>query len=212
MIVTISREYGAAGLAVADGLAGALGYELLTDDLPKTVAERLGTSADAVSAIASADQPLPERLLAGLEMGTSDVVSNVVPESPADFDESVRREIERTIRERAAAGNIVILGRNAGAVLGRRYDVLRVFLTAARDWRADRLVAAFGLSRAGALADMDRIDAARRKITKDRYGVRFGDARSYDLVVDVSRFDIAGATALVAAAVRTAEAAPVERA
>jgi cytidylate kinase len=212
VIVTISREYGAAGLAVADGLARALGYELLTDDLPRTVAERLGTSAEAVSAIASADQPLPERLLTGLEMGTSDVVSNVVPESPADFEESVRREIERTIRERAATGNLVILGRNAGAVLGRRPDLLSVFLTAARDWRADRLVAAFAQSRAAALADMDRIDAARRKITKDRYGIRFGDARSYDLVVDVSRFGIAGATSLVATAVRTAQVEPAERA
>ncbi len=212
MIVTISREYGAAGLAVADGLARVLGYELLTDDLPRMVAERLGTSADAVAAIASADQPLPERLLAGLEMGTSDVVSNVVPESPADFDESVRREIERTIRERTAAGNIVVLGRNAGAVLGRRPGLVSVFLTAARDWRADRLVATFAQSRVDALADMDRIDAARRKITKDRYGIRFGDARSYDLIVDVSRFGIAGATELVAAAVRTAEAAPVESA
>ncbi|MBD5606498.1 MAG: cytidylate kinase-like family protein [Candidatus Eremiobacteraeota bacterium] len=206
MIVTISREYGAAGLAVADGVAHALGYALLTDDLPKTVAARLGTSPDAVSAIASSDRSLPERLLAGLELGAADM-TGVAPVVPDDFDESVRREIERTIHERAAAGNIVVLGRNAGAVLGRRPDLLRVYLTADREWRASRLVDSFGQTRDSAFADMDRIDAARRKITKDRYKIAMGDARAYDLLIDVSRFGIAGAIALVVDAVRLASEA-----
>jgi hypothetical protein len=52
---------------------------------------------------------------------------------------------------------------------------------------------------------MDRIDAARRKITKERYRFTMGDARHYDLALDVSRFGIEGATALVVAAVRSAE-------
>ena len=204
VIVTISREYGAAGLAVADGVAHALDYELLADDLPKTVAARLGTSAESVAAIASADRSLPERLLAGLDLGTAGFVG-VVPSATSDFDESVRREIERTIRERAAAGNIVIVGRNAGAVLGRRDDLVRVYLCADRAWRANRLVASFGQTPESALQDMDRIDAARRKITKDRYKFSMGDARAYDLAIDVSRFGIAGAVELVVAAVRQAE-------
>ncbi len=204
MIVTISREYGAAGLAVADGAAHALGYALLSDDLPKTVADRLGTSADTVAAIASADASLPERLLAGFDMSTATAVTSVVPPSTLEFDESVRREIEKTIRERAAAGNLVILGRNAAAVLGRRPDLVRVYLTADREWRADRLVASFAISRAAAYADMDRIDAARRKVTKERYRFTMGDARHYDLALDVSRFGIEATTALVVAAVRSA--------
>ena len=207
MIVTISREYGAAGLAVADGVAHALRYELLTDDLPKAVAARLGTSPEAVSAIAGAGRSLPERLLAGLELGTAEVAA-VAPGTAGDFDESVRREIERTIRERAVAGNIVILGRNAGAVLGRRRDLVRVYLCADRDWRASRLAAAFGQTREAALADMERIDSARRKITKDRYNIVTGDAHSYDVLLDVSRFGIEAATALVVEAVRRAEHEP----
>ncbi|MBD5634214.1 MAG: cytidylate kinase family protein [Candidatus Eremiobacteraeota bacterium] len=205
MIVTISREYGAAGLAVAAGTAHALGYGLLADDLPKTVASRLGTSSDAVAAIASADRSLPERLLEGLETGTAEVVSSAAPLLPTDYDESVRREIERAIMERAAAGNVVILGRNAGAVLGRRPDALRVYLTAERDWRAARIVASFGQSREAALADMDRIDAGRRRIAKERYKIVMGDARFYDLLLDVSCFGIEGAVSLVVSAVRFAE-------
>jgi cytidylate kinase len=203
VIVTISREYGAAGLAVADGVAHALDYELLLDDLPRTVAARLGTSAAEVAERAASEASLAERILARLSAGTALSVNE--PGLPGDFDESVRREIERTIRDRAAAGNVVILGRNAGALLGPRPDLVRVFLTGEREWRLARIMESFGNSRATALADLERIDAGRRKIARERYKVAWGEARFYDLLLDASRFGVDGAVELVVAAVRAAE-------
>lgn len=202
MIVTISREYGAAGLAVADGVAEALAYELLTDDLPRSVAARLGTSTDDV-ARATGAASLAERFLGGLEAGTPEIHSPAAGPAPDAFDETVRREIERTIRERAAGGDVVILGRNAGSVLGRRPDVLRVFLTGERTWRVARLVEAFGGTVTEAEADVERVDAIRRKFAKDRYKTIWGDARHYDLMLDASRFGVEGAIALIVAAVRS---------
>jgi len=206
VIVTISRAYGAAGLAVADGTAAALGYDLLTDDLPIAVAARLGTSVGEVAARASALQSLPERILGGLGAGTPESVSPAATRLPGDFDETMRREIEHTIRERAAAGNLVILGRNAGTVLAGRSDLVRVFLTAARAWRIARLCEAFGTTAAQAEVDIDRVDAARRTFAKERYKTAWGDARFYDLIIDVSRFGIAGSIDLVATAARAADA------
>jgi cytidylate kinase len=207
VIVTISREYGAAGLAVADGVAHALGYELLLDDLPRTVAARLGTSAAEVAERAASEASLAEKILARLGAGTAEVISLSEPRLPGDFDESVRREIERTILERAAAGNVVILGRNAGALLGRRPGLVRVFLTGEREWRLARIMASFGNTRAEALADLERIDAARRKIAKERYKVAWGDARFYDVLLDASRFGVEGTVEVAVAAVRGAERA-----
>ncbi len=202
MIVTISREYGAAGLAVADGVAEALGYELLTDDLPRSVAARLGTSTDDV-ARATGAASLAERFLGGLEAGMPEIHSPAAAPMPDAFDETVRREIERTIRERAALGDVVILGRNAGSVLGRRPDALRVFLSGDRAWRVARLVEAFGGSAADAEADVDRVDAMRRKFAKERYKTIWGDARYYDLMLDASRFGVDATIALVVAAARS---------
>lgn len=200
MIVTISREYGAGGLAVAEGVARDLGFALATD-LQQTVATNMGTSP-AVASQASIEPSLSERVLRSLGAGTAEITNPSVPGVAGEFDESLRREMERAIRELAHCGDHVILGRSAGLVLAGRSDLLRVFLTAGRAWRVARVVEAFGQSEQAAAADVDRVDSARRKFTKDRYKAAWGDARSYDLMVDTSRFGIAGTVDLIVAAVR----------
>lgn len=205
VVVTISREYGAAGLAVAEGVARALRYGLLTDDLPRTVAARLGTSAHEVAARAGSQKSLTERMLVDLGAGTPEMLSPAGPRPPHDFDETLREEIERAIHERARRGDVVILGRNAGAVLGKRADLLRIFLRAGRAWKIQRLVESFGIARSEAGADIERIDCARRAFSRDRYNIVWGDARFYELVLDVSVFGIEGAISLIESAVRTLE-------
>ena len=206
-MVTISREYGAGGLAVAGGVAAELGYELLGDDaLSEAVARRMGTSAGSVSD-RTTEAPLSERILERLGAGMLDTLSLATPRLPDDFDEDVRRTLERTICERAAGGRVVILGRNGGIVLGARPDVLRVFLIGERGWRIARLADYFGQSPERARADLERVDSGRKKFARDRYDVRWGDPHLYDLVIDVSRVTLDTATALIVAAVRAHERA-----
>ena len=204
VIVTISREYGSGGLAVAEGLAHRLGYGLLADDLPYAVAAKMGTSAAAASR-ATTEPSLSERILGSLGAGTAELQTPSAPRLPGEFDESLRREMEREIRERAAQGNVVILGRSATHLLAGMPGLVRVFLTAARAWRVDRVMQAFHQSRETAEADIERVDAARKRVTRERHKAVWGDARYYDLCVDASRFDIDGTIDIVYAAVRSAE-------
>jgi cytidylate kinase len=204
VIVTISRAYGAGGLAVAEGLASALGYALLAEELTTTVAARMGTSPEAASQ-ATAQPSLSERILGSLGAGTAELQAPDAPR-PGDFDEALRSEIERTIRERAAQGNVVILGRGAGYMLAGTPGLFRAFLTGAREWRIGRVMDAFGKSREESIADLDRIDATRRKTAKERFKVHWGDASFYDMTLDVSTFDIDGSVAVLLAAIRAAEA------
>jgi cytidylate kinase len=202
MIVTISREYGAGGLAVAEGVAGALGYELLTDQIPEAVAARLGTSSEDVDARAESLPPFPERVLDGLSAGTAEVIDPEEPRLQGEFDEEVRREIERTIRERAERGDVVILGRVANAVLAGRSGLLRAFVYAEREWRIRRVMEAFHFERGRAVAEVDRVDVERRKFAADRYGITWGDRRFYDVIVDASRLGVEGSIAAIVAAAR----------
>jgi cytidylate kinase len=205
VIVTISREYGAAGLAVAYDAAGALGYELLTDDLPATVAARLGTSLEEVAARVQSDPPLSERMLSDLGAATPEIMSGAAM-GGIDFDEDVRRQVEAALRERAAQGNVVILGRIANAILAGQPNLLRVFLTAPREWRIARLMETFGFSPDQAAQELDRTDVARRRSAKDRHKIVWGDPRFYDLIADTSRFGIDGTVAIIVAAARAAGA------
>jgi CMP/dCMP kinase len=206
MIVTISREYGAGGLAIGERVAALLGYEFVTDQIPATVAARLGTSSEEVDARAESPPPLPERILVGLSDATPDVLGPASPIGAFDFDESVRREIEKAMRERAARGDVVLLGRVGNAVLAGMPGLVRAFVYAAREWRLAHIMETFGMNRAKASAEVDRIDAERRRFSAERYKVVWGDARYYDVIVDASRLGIDGAAATIAAAALAREA------
>jgi len=206
MVVTISREYGAGGLWVADCVASTLGYEMVSGQIPAAVAARLGVSSEEVDARAESPPPLGERFLTGMREGTADDVGPIAPVWTSDFDESVRREIERTMHERAARGNAVILGRLGSAVLADLPDLLRAFVYADRDWRIARIIETFGFDRARATAEVDRLDVERRRFAEARYQIAWGDRHYYDVIVDSSRLGPEGAAATIVAAVRAREA------
>jgi CMP/dCMP kinase len=200
--VTVSNEYGSGALAVAKRIAAALGYEYVDQQLPVVVAKRLRVTPEAVEANEDAARSLGELLLSGLERATPELAEASATEP---FDEELFRAVQAAVREYAARGNAVILGRGASAILGPRPDVLRVFIYAPREWRVERVVQTTRTRREVAEAELERVDRARSAYMKDRYGLVFGDPRNYDVCVDASRIDPAQCVALVVAAVRARE-------
>jgi cytidylate kinase len=199
MVVTISMEYGTGASAIAAAAAQALNYDVIDEQLPVVVAKRLQISAQTVEASEDSRRTIGERLLTGLELATPEVTADPLPES---FDRSMLREVQAAIREYAAVGNVVLLGRASSLVLGRRPDVVRVFLHAPRAWRVERMTTHFGGDEKAAAVEVDRIDAARRAYVKDWYDARWGDVDRYDLLLDVSTFGVEGTAELIVAAVR----------
>jgi cytidylate kinase len=108
------------------------------------------------------------------------------------------------VREESAAGNVVIVGRMGGAILGARPDVVRVFIKAPLDWRAAHVAESLGIDDGAARTEIARIDEARRTYAREGYRVTWGDPRNYDLVVDTSKFEIAGSADIIVAAVHAA--------
>ncbi len=198
MTITISREYGAAGRAVTHGLAERLGYRLLDEDLPVVVAARLGTSPEMVEGMEFRQVGFGQRLLRSL----SAAVPEAFQPTPEDDDLSAvtQREIDRLILEAADAGNVIVVGRLGNVVLRDRSDVLRVFLTAPLAWRVADIAASLGITEAAARAEIARVDGGRRHHAREHAGFDWGDPHYYDLVLDVSRFGVDGAIALIDAA------------
>lgn len=197
--MTISNEYGAGALAVATRVAQTLGYEYVDQQLPVVVAKRLRVTPEAVEANEDAARTLGERLLTSLERATPELAQASVEEP---FDQELLRAVQDAVREYAARGDVVIVGRGAFAILGARDDVLRVFMHAPRSWRIGRVAEAAHIPREAAAAEVDRVDRARAAYVEDWYGLQFGDARNYDLCIDTSRLDAECSAALIAAAAR----------
>jgi cytidylate kinase len=183
VIVTISNLYGCGAVAVATRVAAELQYELIDSQLPVVVAKRMQITAVQAQAV---DET-------GRSLGVSGFGQT--------FDEEYVREVQEAVREFAAHGNVVIVGRAGGAILGRRPDVVRVFMYGPREWRIERLVSERSLDQKAAAAEIDRIDRARKAHLRDWYNVELGSPEVVDLAIDTSTFGTEGSVALIVAAV-----------
>jgi cytidylate kinase len=198
VIVTISNEYGSGALAIAKRAADELGYEYVDRQLPVVVAKRLSIPTEEVEANEDTGRSLGERWINSLELATPELAESSTAEP---FDKELLRAVQDAVRDYAAHGNVVIVGRGAALVLGTRPDVLRVFLHAPRDWRIEHIAGGLNVDRKTAENEVDRVDRARAAYLRDWYGAAFGDPHHYDLCIDASRLDEAGCAALLVCAV-----------
>ncbi len=109
---------------------------------------------------------------------------------------------EQTIKEAAATGNVVIVGRAAGYVLRDNAEVFRVFLRAPEAVRVRNLFERFGLTEANARRKMHETDANRAAYTKQLYGHDWCDPDEYDLIVNTGRISYATAAEMILRGVR----------
>ncbi len=198
MLITISNRYGCGAIAVAHIVAERLGYEFVDEQLPVVVAKRLRTSPAAVESAENAGKSMSERMLRALESGTPEIPAQQVE----TFDDDVLREVQEAVREYAAHGDAVIVGRGANAILGRRHDVLRVFMHAPRDWRIHHIMEAHHVDERTALAEINRIDRARTEYMKVYYNVDWNSPDNYDLTVDTATFGMEGSADIIVRAVQ----------
>ena len=212
-VITISRQFGAAGLAVGRGLAERLGAELLDSAIIAQVAVRSGIpEAD----IESYDERLPsfwQRVTTALAASSPEPMMVDLPyveQLPAATMQERLAAITRAVIEEAAQrGNAVIIGRGGAWIVGRRPDVLNVQLHASPEARIRYLLSRVEEVPADARPEekslrelCHSIDAARGEYLKRLFNVDWLDARNYDLAVDTGRLGVDNATDLIARAAR----------
>lgn len=200
MVITISNRYGCGGVEIAQLAAGRLGYEFVDQQLPIVVAKRLKTTPDAVESAESAAGSVSERMLRALESGTPEL--GAAPATAEDFDAECVREVQEAVREFAAHGNNVIMGRAGNLILGRRPELVRVFLYAPRDWRIRHIAEWHRVDERVAASEVDRVDRAREHYVRVFYSTQWGDPQNYDLCIDTSHFGTERSVALIVDAAR----------
>ncbi len=197
VVVTISANYGCAGLAVAQEVAARMGLEVLDRMIAATVADSVGTSLEAALAV---DEHGPSRI-GGLLQGFAMLANPTEAQAAVAAEAKVREETERLLRERAQDSGGVVLGRAGMVVLRGRPNVFHVRLDgppAARELQAARLK---GITPAQAHQERVHTDRARDAYVRYFYRVHREDWRLYHLLLDATAVEPAAmAEAIVVAA------------
>ena len=180
-IVTVSAAYGAGGAIVGPQLAERLAVPFLDRAIPTEVAERLAIPLEEASARDQSIGGLLSRV--ALRLAPIGMAFGAEPGDGID-EESYRRATEEIIREHAASGDAVILGRGAALVMKDDPRALHIRLDGPREKRIEQAIRYGEGERAEVERHLDETDRAREAYVRHFY---HADARSpehYHLLID----------------------------
>lgn len=207
-VITISRQFGAAGVPIGRALADRFGAEFLDRKIVALVAARSGIPEDEAEGY---DERLPslwQRIAAALATSSPDVAVPPLPyeQMPSAATHERLVAITRSVIEEAAdRGNAVIVGRGAAFILGRgRPDVLNVQLHASMEARIRYLmtrVEEIPLDTRPDERSLEQlcrsIDAARAQYIRRTFRADWTDAANYDLSLDSGRLGVTRSVDLI---------------
>lgn len=181
--VTISREYGSGGGEIAARLARRLNWQLVDHQLVAQVARSLGETEQEAAQRDEHVAGFVSRVLDGLQW--------VAPWSGGQpgytADEDMWRHYEalcKVIHATLEAGQVVIVGRGAQALLSDRRDVLHVRIVAPLERRVAYVAGREGLSPDDAQNRIKRKENDRAIYLQSVEHQRPDDAHLYDLIVN----------------------------
>ena len=161
-VLSISRQFGAGGKTLGEMVAGRLGFQFVDEAIVHKVAEEAKVSVAWVESVASEAGGRLMRFLATLVPST--FMQRHLGDAASDFDEMKYKDfLVRVIREVAAEGNAVILGRASQFILQDDPAVIKVLLVAERPDRVRFMMERYHLEKDKAQAMITRRKSAARK-------------------------------------------------
>jgi cytidylate kinase len=202
MFITISREYGAGGGAVARLVAETLRWRLVDNQVIEEVARLAGMSPEEVARREERGPSFIERLSRALAMATPELIGPDPVEVPEAEEKRLVKLTEQVVADACQEGDAILVGRAAVAVLGRRVDALHVRVVAPVEYRAQIAADRHGVSLEEATKRLKAVDANRARYHKQWYERDWADARCYHLTLNTAWLGLERSAELVVAAVR----------
>jgi cytidylate kinase len=206
MLITISRQYGSGGSAIAQRVAEALDWKLVDNELVERVANRAGLSMEEVVQREERAPSFIERLARVLASATPELFPPPSGTVLEQSEQDLVRITEAVVADIAAEGNVVLVGRSAPAVLDRADGALHVKLVASPAFRIRATVTRFGLDSKDAERIMRETDSNRERYHRDYYNRDWNDPLNYHLTLNTERLGLEGAADVIVAEVRRRKA------
>lgn len=200
-VITISRQFGSYGDAVAELLCDRLGYRILDRGLMQRLAREAGLKIDK-RIDQSEDRYRPWTLAERLLSGVGPPGRN--PAIWAGYGSVVTREqaaavmAARLIHAAYEMGQVIVVGRGGQEVLHGKPNVLHVRLVAPLAVRVRRHQVRAGLTVEAAHKEVVDRDQGSADFIKRYYDVDIGDPSLYDLIVNTGRLSLEDVAGLIA--------------
>ena len=184
IIITIGRQFGSGGKAVADELGRKLGIPVYDNELITKAAQESGFSAEL---FVQSDE---KKRFFSLSAFFSGNLMNGSDNYMSDKDLfAIQCEAIKKIAEQ---GSAVIVGRCSDYVLRDSGYTLDIFLTSPQKVRSARIMERLGISEENALEMIERKDRDRADYYNYYTFGNWGMASTYDLCIDSSLLGIEG--------------------
>lgn len=186
-VITLEREYGCGGGAIAKQLADQLGWQLWDHKVTCEIASRLKCDISAVEQREERCDTTFYRLMKTFMRGSYEDQLGGSGVELLDADH-LATMFEKIITDIASKGNCVIVGRGSTWFLRNRPDVFHVFLYAPYEEKLRRMKAS-GTSQSEAEELIERVDRERAMFVKKYYNKNWPQLDLYHMMLNTQPGD-----------------------
>lgn len=172
-IITIAREHGSGGRIIAQNVSKRLDIPVYDKTIIDIAAQESGLSPDF---IAEAEKRRSSTFLYNLYLSTTNM----------SIIDQVYLAQAHVIKQVAAEGPCIIVGRCGDYVLRDVQNLLRVFIYAPKEDRIRRITGEYNEKVDNPSAYVDKCDKQRASYYNSFSDLRWGDHRNYHLMIDSS--------------------------
>lgn len=191
--ITISREYGCSGYAIAKEIVGACNAAEPAPEPLWAAYER--QVLDRVMEEMELSSHLVKTMTDDALRDMTDILTNAFSNLPPQV--AVYQKLAQTIRLLALNGNVVIVGRAANVITRGMSGGFHVMIVAPMEYKIENVMRFKGVSRKE--AERLVVENTARRVNYIREYVKFDvtDPHNYDLVINLAHFTVRGAAELI---------------
>jgi len=182
-IITISREYGAQGAAIARILEKRLGFKMWDKEILKVISEKLGSDVDYIRSLDESPQSAVE-----------DTIFGFLNRKSTNLNYSIY--LVRALQAIQKYGNAIIVGRGGNYVC-RNKKTFNVRVVAPLTQRVDHIAAKEGISKEEARAIVKIKDEERARFSQHNFSKKIDSPTDYDMIVNSGTFSLESIAELI---------------
>ncbi len=196
LVITIGREFGSGGRAIAKRLAELMNIKMYDKELISLVAKNSGYNEEVLHSI---DESATNSLLYTLSVGAGSHLPFILNNNAMPITDQAFIACSNIIKELAEKESCIIVGRCADSILKEHENLFTVFIHSDTEKRIDRICEYEKCNKAQASSMIKKADKRRSGYHNYYSETKWGDCRTYDLCIN-SKLGIENCARLIKAA------------